>query len=284
MKILTAGDNNYIPGLATMLKSLELNVKKDEDETVEITIVSKGINTKKKEQLETCCNYKIEWKDFIPVDGGLLSMFGSKLSYVKMMPEKYVNAKDRLIWIDSDTIVLGDLEPLWTMDLEGMAIAATANPWGNPNNSQDQKPYLNTGVLLYDMQIWNEENLSEKIKENAINNVWNDHEQGAFNSVLIGRWKNMDRIWNNENTDDISTRIMHFIYKPKPWESPTPNHHWAEIFSQTPFKDDLKKMQNRSQGWLFKLKIKYGKWYGWVMEPMAKFKSFYKRKDRNNSI
>lgn len=279
MKILTAGDKNYIPGIATLLKSLELNIKRNDHEKVEITIVSTGINTQEKQQLEACCNHKIYWQDFIAVEDGLLSMFGSKLSYVKMMPEKYVNAGDRLIWIDSDTIVLGDLEPLWTMDLEGMAIAAAANPWGNPNNSQDRKPYLNTGVLLYDMQIWHEEKLSEKIKENAINNVWGDHEQGAFNSVLMGRWKKLDRFWNNENTDkNTSTRIMHFMSKPKPWESPNPNQQWVEIFLQTPFQDDLKKMQNRSQGWLYQLKLKYGKWYGWVMEPIVKLKSFYQRK------
>jgi lipopolysaccharide biosynthesis glycosyltransferase len=279
MKILTAGDKNYLPGIATLLKSLELNLKKNADDKIEITIVSTGINTQEKQQLEACCNYKIYWQDFIGVNQGLLSMFGSKLSYVKMMPEKYVNAEERLMWIDSDTIVLGDLEPLWTMDLEGMAIAATANPWGNPNHSHDQSLYLNTGVLIYDMKTWREENLSEKITENAINNLWCDHEQGAFNSVLKGRWKNIDRIWNNENTDrNTSTRIMHFIFKPKPWENLNRNQQWVEIFLQTPFQDDLKKMQHRSQGWLYQLKLKYGRWYGWVMEPMVKFKSYYQRK------
>jgi lipopolysaccharide biosynthesis glycosyltransferase len=278
MKILTAGDKSYIPGLATLLKSLELNLKRDDYDKVEITIVSNGINTKEKQQLEACCNYKVYWQDFLGIEEGLLSIFGSKLSYVKMMPEKYVNAEDRLMWIDADTIVLGDLESLWIMDLEGMPIAATANPWGNPNDRQDQRSYFNTGVLVYDMKIWREEKLSETITKNAINNIWGDHEQGAFNFVLMGRWKKLDRIWNNENTEDVSTRIMHFISKPKPWETPNPNQHWIEIFSQTPFKDDLKKMQNRSQGWLFKLKIKYGKWYAWMKEPMVKFKSYQKKR------
>jgi lipopolysaccharide biosynthesis glycosyltransferase len=279
MKILTSGDRNYIPGIATMLKSLDLNLKKEENEQVEITIVSMGINYQEKQKLEACCRFKIDWQDFIVVDGDILSMFGSKLSYVKMMPDKYVNAEERLLWIDADTIVLGDLEPLWTMDLEGMVIAATANPWGNPNNYQDQNLYLNTGVLVYDMKIWRGEKLSEKITENVINNIWSDHEQGAFNSVLMGRWKQLERIWNNENTDrNTSTRIMHFIYKPKPWENPHRNQQWVEIFSQTPFQDELKEMENRYQSWFYQLKIKYGRWYGWVMEPIVKFKSFYKKK------
>ena len=279
MKILTSGDRNYIPGIATMLKSLDLNLKKDENEEVEITIVSTGINDREKQKLEACCRFKIYWQDFIFVDGDILSMFGSKLSYVKMMPDKYVNAEERLLWIDADTIVLGDLEPLWTMDLEGMVIAATANPWGNPNNYQDKNIYLNTGVLVYDMKIWRAEKISEKITENVINNIWSDHEQGAFNSVLKGRWKRLERIWNNENTDrNTSTRIMHFIYKPKPWENPSRNQQWVEIFSQTPFQDELKEMEKRYQSWFYQLKIKYGRWYGWVMEPMVKFKSFYKKK------
>ncbi|HLO47799.1 MAG TPA: glycosyltransferase [Kamptonema sp.] len=283
MKILTAGDKNYIPGIAALLKSLELNLKKDENQEVEITIVSTGISNKEKQQLEACCNYQIYWKDFIGVDDGLLSLYGSKLTYVRLEPEKYVNAEDRLLWIDGDTIVLGDLEPLWTMNLEGMAIASALNPWGNPNNSKDKNPYFNTGVLVYNMKVWREEKLSEKLMEDAKINVWSDHDQGALNSLLRGRCKKLERIWNNENTEDRSTRIMHFMSKPKPWESPTPNQMWVEIFSQTPFKDELQKMQARSQGWLSKFKLKYGKWYVWLREPMVKFKSYQNKKKRNET-
>lgn len=283
MKILTAGDKNYIPGLAALLKSLELNLKKDENQQIEITIVSTDITNKQKQQLEACCNYQIYWKDYITVDDGLLSLRGSKLAYTKLEPEKYVNAEERLLWIDSDTIVLGDLEPLWTMDLESLAIAAALNPWGNPNNSQDKNPYFNTGVLVYNMKVWKEEKLSEKLREDAKTNVWGDHDQGAINSVLRGRFKKLDPIWNNQNTKDMSTRIMHFMSKPKPWESPTPNQMWVEIFSQTPFKDELEKMKASSQGWLSKFKLKYGKWSAWLKEPMVKFKSYQQNKKRRQS-
>jgi len=66
-------------------------------------------------------------------------------------------------------------------------IAAALNVWGNPNNSQDGNPYLNSGVLVYNMKLWEEEQLSEKLMENALSNLWVDYDQGALNSFLAGR-------------------------------------------------------------------------------------------------
>ncbi|MCZ0901634.1 glycosyl transferase family 8, partial [Microcoleus sp. HI-ES] len=124
------------------------------------------------------------------------SVSGSKLPYVKLEPRKYTKETERLIWLDSDTIVLGSLKPLWNLDFQTLPIAAAANTWGNPNNYQDRNPYFNSGVLVYNMKLWEEEQLSEKLLQNARTHVWGDRDQGALNSVLVGRWKQLDQIWN----------------------------------------------------------------------------------------
>lgn len=279
MHIFTASGQDYILGLAALLKSIELNVSESEDLPVKISIVSTGINTIQKEQLQKCCKYQIDWQELQSNYQKLLSMSGSKLSYVKLEPQKYTNATERLIWIDSDTIVLGSLEPLWNLDLETMPIAATPNFWGNPNTSQDQNLYLNTGVLVYDMKLWEEEQLSEKLMENARSNLWGDHEQGAFNSFLAGRWKRLDQVWNNHDTKDMSTKVMHFMSRPKPWESFTPNQLWVDMLSQTPFKYELEEHLNKLN-WLWRLKVKYKRIDLWLTEPMIRFKSYLKKRKR----
>jgi lipopolysaccharide biosynthesis glycosyltransferase len=279
MHIFTAGDSNYILGLAALLKSIDLNVSKSGQEQVKISIVYTGLDPQQKEQLQNCCKYQIEWQELQSNYNQLLSLSGSKLTYVRLEPGKYTKETERLIWLDSDTIVLGSLEPLWNLDLQTMPIAAAPNVWGNPNNSQDRKPYLNAGVLVYNMKLWEEEQLSEKLMENARSNLWVDYDQGAFNSFLVGRWKQLEQIWNNPNTEDMSTKVMHFVSRPKPWESSTPNQLWLDILSQTPFKDEAEKIPNKLNG-LSSLKLKYRRYDEWLREPILKFKSYLNRKKR----
>ncbi|MEG4505894.1 glycosyltransferase [Microcoleus sp. F6_B4] len=279
MHIFTAGDRNYILGLAALLKSIDLNVSKSGQEQVKISIVSIGLDPQQKEQLQNCCKYQIEWQEFQSNYDQLLSLSGSKLTYVRLEPRKYTKETERLIWLDSDTIVLGSLEPLWNLDLQTMPIAAAANVWGNPNNSQDRNPYLNAGILVYNMKVWEEEQLSEKLMENARSNLWVDHDQGALNSFLGGRWKQLEQIWNNHNTEDMSSKVMHFMSRPKPWESSTPNQLWLDMLSQTPFKDEGEKFFKKFNG-LSSFKIKYRSLNQWLTEPILKFKSYLKKQKR----
>ena len=276
MHIFTAGDRNYILGLAALLKSIDLNVSKSGQEQVKISIVSTGIGPQQKEQLQNCCKYQIEWQEFQSNYNQLLSLSGSKLAYVKLQPEKYTKETERLIWLDSDTIVLGSLEPLWHLDFPTLPIAAAANVWGNPNNYQDINPYFNSGVLVYNMKLWEEEQLSEKLLQNARTHVWGDRDQGALNSVLVGRWKQLDQIWNNYKTDDMSSKVMHFISRPKPWESTAPNQLWLDMLSQTPFKDELEQIPNNFKG-LSSFTIKYKTLDRWLSEPILKFRSYLKK-------
>lgn len=279
MNISIIGDQNYILGIAALLKSIELNVSEDPNQLVDITVVSTGLNAPQKEQLQKCCKYNIEWREVKSNYNELLSLSGSTLTYARLEPEQYTNAKERLIWLDSDMIVLGSLEPLWNLDFQGMPIAAAPNVWGNPNNSQDKNPYFNAGLLVFNMQLWAEEKLSDKMMKNAKDNLWCDCDQGTSNSVLAGRWHKLDQIWNNCDAEDASVKVMHFISRPKPWESATPNKLWMEMLSQTPFKDELDKIQHNSD-WLVALKLKYMRWEPWVRQPIKKIKSYLKKRSR----
>ncbi|MEG4445593.1 glycosyltransferase [Microcoleus sp. AT9_B5] len=279
MHIFTAADRTYILGLAALLKSVDLNVSQSGEQPVKISIVSTRIDPQQKKQLQNCCKYQIEWQELQSNYDQLLSVSGSKLPYVKLEPRKYTKETERLIWLDSDTIVLGSLEPLWNLDFQTMPVAAAANVWGNCNNYQDRNPYFNSGVLVYNMKLWEEDKLSEKLLQNARVHVWGDRDQGALNSVLVGRWKQLGQIWNNHDTDDKSSKVMHFMSRPKPWESPAPNQLWLDMLSQTPFKDELEKIPNKFKG-LSSFQVKYRRLDRWVSEPILKFKSYLKKQKR----
>ena len=279
MHIFTAADRTYILGLAALLKSVDLNVSQSGEDRVKISVVSTRIYSPEKEQLQHCCKYQIEWQELQSNYDQLLSVSGSKLPYVKLEPRKYTKETERLIWLDSDTIVLGSLKPLWNLDFQTLPIAAAANFWGNPNNYQNRNPYFNSGVLVYNMKLWEEEQLSEKLLRNARTHVWGDRDQGALNSVLVGRWKQLEQIWNNHDTEDMSSKVMHFMSRPKPWESSTPNQLWLDMLSQTPFKDELEKIPNKFKG-LSSFHVKYKRLDRWLSEPILKFKSYLKQQKR----
>ncbi|MEG3987103.1 glycosyltransferase [Microcoleus sp. S28C3] len=279
MHIFTAADRTYILGLAALLKSVDLNVSESGKQPVKISIVSTRIDPQQKKQLQNCCKYQIEWQELQSNYDQLLSVSGSKLPYVKLEPRKYTKETERLIWLDSDTIVLGSLEPLWNLDFQTMPVAAAANVWGNCNNYQDRNPYFNSGVLVYNMKLWEEEKLSEKLLQNARVHVWGDRDQGALNSVLVGRWKQLGQIWNNHDTDDKSSKVMHFMSRPKPWESSAPNQLWLDMLSKTPFKDEIEKIPNKFKG-LSSFQVKYRRLDRWLSEPILKFKSYLKKQKR----
>ena len=279
MHIFTAADRTYILGLAALLKSVDLNVSESGKQPVKISIVSTRIDPQQKKQLQNCCKYQIEWQELQSNYDQLLSVSGSKLPYVKLEPRKYTKETERLIWLDSDTIVLGSLEPLWNLDFQTMPVAAAANLWGNCNNYQDRNPYFNSGVLVYNMKLWEEDKLSEKLLQNARIHVWGDRDQGALNSVLVGRWKQLGQIWNNHDTDDKSSKVMHFMSRPKPWENSAPNQLWLDMLSKTPFKDELEKIPNKFKG-LSSFQVKYRRLDRWLSEPILKFKSYLKKQKR----
>ncbi|MEG4205548.1 glycosyltransferase [Microcoleus sp. Pol7_A1] len=279
MHIFTAADRTYILGLAALLKSVDLNVSESGKQPVKISIVSTRIDPQQKKQLQNCCKYQIEWQELQSNYDQLLSVSGSKLPYVKLEPRKYTKETERLIWLDSDTIVVGSLEPLWNLNFQTMPVAAAANVWGNCNNYQDRNPYFNSGVLVYNMKLWEEDKLSEKLLQNARVHVWGDRDQGALNSVLVGRWKQLGQIWNNHDTDDKSSKVMHFMSRPKPWESSAPNQLWLDMLSKTPFKDELEKIPNKFKG-LSSFQVKYRRLDRWLSEPILKFKSYLKKQKR----
>lgn len=95
---------------------------------------------------------------------------GSYAAFLRLAFEKAVDdSVDRLLYLDSDTLVVGDLSPLFEMDLEDNYIGAVADCLGDM-----VKPligfgksdfYLNSGVLLINVPVWKRDNITGKIIE-----------------------------------------------------------------------------------------------------------------------
>lgn len=158
----------------------------------------------------------------------------------------------RVLYLDADIVVNGDIAPLWTMPLGGAVLAAARDHFRIEMEAIGLAPdeaYFNSGVLLIDMPRWREERCEKRLlsflaaKAHAL--PWMD--QDAINIVLRGRIREAGLTWNFQpRCADVPAsflgltgdehrrlrkhpRIVHYTTRYKPWNA---EHgvHYGELF------------------------------------------------------
>ena len=187
----------------------------------------------------------------IPFDMGEISSQLETSSSNSLMPySKYFIAdlvdRERVLYLDSDTVVNGQLKPLLSTDLEGFPVAAVKDIDGS----------FNTGVLLIDTVKWRELNISTKCLElhaNWENNQFDTESsknvQRVLNQIFKDNWLELDKRFNVQVSDDIiafysnwqehfqlddSPLIIHYTTYRKPWNSLTSYRYrekWWEFYN-----------------------------------------------------
>lgn len=186
----------------------------------------------------------IRW---VPVDSRLFGEFAtaphvSKMTYVRfLIPQVFPDTVSRVLYMDTDLLVLDDLTPAWETDLEGAVVGAVLDRWDlqikrSESGLEDVprvRDYFNAGVLLIDLQRWREERVSEKAMNYMIRHCRTPFmDQDALNVACDGLWKKLEPRWNFH--DHYGKRILdmgpeqrpgvvHFVGKEKPWNASIPN-------------------------------------------------------------
>lgn len=185
----------------------------------------------------------------------------------------------RVIYLDADTIVFGDLREIWNADLGGAPIggcpdtyideAAFAARWNlqlRPNG------YFNAGVLLIDLEQVRAEAAFSKAMAFVREHQPVFADQDALNWVFWGRWAALDTRWNVQRDMLIDTvastlpaekrfaggapGIVHFTGKDKPWLRegwhPWAWSYWRSL-AHTGFTDEI--ARRHSVGLLQRLRL-----------------------------
>ena len=263
ISIVVASDNHYAILIVALLKSIDVNHTSGEH--IIFYIIDDGIAASFRPELESIVDPEritIKWFKsknvipstmYIPVDKSSFPL----TTYLRLFsPYLVEEGTDRLLYLDVDIIVQDDISKLWNINLEGNVIGVVQDvgltfdcEWGGvPNYAELGFPadtkYFNAGVMLMDLKIWREENITEKVIRALIDNRQHVRlvDQYGLNVVLANRWKQLDPHWNwfaYQEEDNAS--LIHFLdIKPifKSYNSqPVYKEYFFKYLEMTPWKN-----------------------------------------------
>ena len=240
MNILVAFNDNYAMPTRVMLKSLIENNR----EIIHIYVLYISLSEESIKELSTL-NSDSTTLHFIRIDDAKLknvpiALFYSKEAYIRLFAHLYLPADvNRILWLDSDVIVNGDIQEFYKQSFEGKLYVAYKDPIqgdsAEKKTSLGMPPdavYINSGVLLMNIA-----KIRGKINPEDITNYISDYydrikfvDQDVFNGLLydsIRVIESEDYTYNyfvsgimprNKRKVYQDVRIIHYAMGKKPWK------------------------------------------------------------------
>jgi lipopolysaccharide biosynthesis glycosyltransferase len=239
-------DNNYVTHCGIMLKSLFFN---NRESIFNIYIFHNGIIEKKINKLK---NYVIDEGhkfnniqiDDSSINNAPVTHHVSLATYYRILIPELLNKNlEKILFLDSDLIIRKNIIDLWNTDLNDSCVGACLEyvdkAYKLRLGLEKGADYFNAGVLLINLRIWREKNITPHILDYIKNNAekllsW---DQDALNIIFQNQWKKLNIQWNigqNFYKDNCLSEyygvtpqrfielksdpsIIHFTGSDKPW-------------------------------------------------------------------
>ena len=181
--IFISGDENYAPYIAVLIASACYNTKS----FLKFYIIGDPIFSFTRKQIESMKNkfnnFDIEFLDidmekefssFRQASSFAAAPYWSNTTYARILIPKLKPDIKKVINLDADVIVLGDLQKMIDVDLDGYALGGVPDNYminqclAKGDNYMDfskemLEKYFNAGVLIFDCDIWREKNIIEEL-------------------------------------------------------------------------------------------------------------------------
>ncbi len=190
----------------------------------------------------------------------------SKTSLLKYYIANVLPSLDKVLYIDSDVLVLRDLNQIYSTDITEKYLAAVKDPsWFFENmhvvelGLEDRGFYFNSGVMLMNLKKIREDNLVQKLEDYTNNNFRTYMDQDALN-VVVGHdvvqlpfeanamnffFEHVDmatmgnfygRTWNNYQEVFAPVTILHFASAKKPLGPAVPKTEFFRMLQRLWYK------------------------------------------------
>lgn len=274
-QIVFITDENYAMPTGVALYSLIKNKKPES--IYHVSILCNQVSDNMKQRLLSCATETASVQIIDVAHSAVLEAMSQKTEHVSktalfkfMLPDLF-NSMDKILYLDGDIIVRGDLSDLYHTDINGYYVGAVKDMGPMVENKPPQNVklnlahinYFNSGVMLLNLSFMRAHNICEKLiayRKNGKNFLM---DQDALNVVMGVRTRWLSLRFNDINSKyqrytrdkianfyEIKNRnikkyevdgvlINHFASKLKPWKYDMP--HYSKLFEQyhlsSPFAD-----------------------------------------------
>lgn len=242
-------DSNYVCHCAVTLVSLFEN---NREETFSVHILERGLSAAEQQTLtDLAARYgsRVFFYEPMPemLAGFTIRKFSKRISmatyYRCILSELLPRDIDRLLYLDCDIVVLGDIRPFWNTPLDGIGVAAVEDMGCREAERYEilkypmEDSYFNAGVLLINLDYWRKNDIAraciDYFHQYPERILFND--QDLLNSVLHKhkklvnlKWnvqdafyrnpRHKDDEWKNKFTEILLHPIILHYTNRKPWD------------------------------------------------------------------
>jgi lipopolysaccharide biosynthesis glycosyltransferase len=214
LSVICTADNTYAMPLAVVLYSVMANLKSKE--RVAFFVIDGGISKQNKHKIQKSLDIEkcqINWINVprnkfknLKIDSGISVSAYHRLLVDELLPSEL----HKVIYLDSDLVVIGDLGELWAKEIgdqyllavQDAGIGYVSGKTGLMNYRElgidpDCK-YFNSGVMVINLKKWRADSIGQKVLAYIQQNhqYIRLHDQDGLNAILAGHWGELDPRWN----------------------------------------------------------------------------------------
>ena len=259
--IFFSTDDNYAPYLDVALISLIDNASPLYD--YKIIILNTGISPENKELLKRNEGQGVEI-EFIDISKHLDSIkqrfknvyHFSIVTYYRLFIASLFPEYDKVIYLDSDLVVLGDISELYRTRLGDNILGAAPEQFVQSTKEfreyakaalgVDPDKYVNAGVLLMNLKEYRRNRIEDKFVELITEYDFDllDPDQAYLNYLCYGKIQILPKVWNQEPLSldaEAKNRIVHYALYKKPWQYDDViyGEHFWNYAKRSPFLENI---------------------------------------------
>lgn len=238
--IFYACDDKFLKYTIVSLSSMMENASKDRD--YHVYILHTGIPAKSQARVLALQNenFKISFEDVTDYLDSIserlpVRHYYTKTTYYRFFIAEMFQQYDKAIYIDSDTIVQGDIAALYDTNIgncylgacheQAMAQSDIFGTYCEKVVGVSRYDYFNAGVMLINCEQFRVHHvLDQFIRYLGIYNFAVTQDEDYLNLICKNRVYHLDQRWNTELTDGLvysydirQGAILHYIMVNKPW-------------------------------------------------------------------
>lgn len=178
----------------------------------------------------------------------------STAMYYRLVIPYVLSHLDKVLYLDIDTLCLGEISTLFDINLTEESVAAVHDPidlsylenlylLGFPKLGI----YFNSGVLLFNIKKWLEQNIIDRFMELIAKGTFSYPDQDVLNIILSGKVRLLPEQynwlkWNTEHqkleTNKNDIRFVHFVGEIKPWSEAGYNKTYYNYYMRSPWRNE----------------------------------------------